>query len=93
MQKLILMFLFLPFFDYVWAENFEKIIPKKAQIIILINEDIEFTQPNEQNFSAKNILNEDYVRVVKNRIRENVDHEVRRYKKGVSYSISVNYKF
>lgn len=45
------------------------------------------------DFSAKNILNAEYVRVVKNRVRENVDHEVRRYKKGVNYSVSFKYNF
>lgn len=47
----------------------------------------------EFGFSAKNILNADYVRVLKNTVEENADHIIKEYKKGVSVSFSANYVF
>ena len=45
------------------------------------------------DLSAKNLLDTEYTRVARNRIKEDKDHIIRQYKKGISFSISLKYKF
>ncbi len=45
------------------------------------------------DFIAKNMLNAEYVREQENRVEENTNHVINKYKKGVSYSLSLKYKF
>lgn len=45
------------------------------------------------DLSAKNILNEDYERIQENKVEESNSHIIRKYKNGVSYSISLKCKF
>ncbi len=45
------------------------------------------------DFIAKNLLNAEYVREQENRVEESANHVIKKYKKGVSYSLSLKYKF
>lgn len=45
------------------------------------------------DLTAKNLLNAQYVREQENRVEENANHIIKKYKKGVSYSLSLKYNF